>query len=207
MNTKKNDRLPPFCPHCEREGEVWRAVSREVEQTLKGETLSVTAEVSECAHCGFRLLTTAQLGALAGLTADAYRRRHGLLTSTQIRSRRQAMHLSQWEFAHWLGVGPASIKRWEHNLVQDRANDLLIRQRTTHTECFLHEEYVVEVVATPQMDNLVTCCTRSVTDWMMRPWVKPQGHRPSTGTGSRKAPPPTPSDCQEPLLYALAVTA
>lgn len=207
MNTRKNDRLPPFCPHCEREGQVWRAVSREVEQSLKGETLTVAAEVSECQHCGFRLLTTAQLGALAGLTADAYRQRHGLLTSTQIRSRRQAMHLSQREFAHWLGVGPASIKRWEHTLVQDRASDLLIRQRTTHTECYLHEECVVEVVVTPQMGDLVTSCTRSVTDWMKRPWVTPPGRRVSSYPGSRKATLATPPDCQELTIYAFAVTA
>jgi hypothetical protein len=57
--------------------------------------------------------------------ADAYRQDNELLTSDQIRSIRGS--LSQISFAQQLGVGPASVKRWELGLVQDKSNDNLIR--------------------------------------------------------------------------------
>jgi len=58
--------------------------------------------------------------------ADAYRRDHGLHTSDEIRAIRGK--LTQQRFADALGVGVASVKRWELGLVQDRGNDRLIRE-------------------------------------------------------------------------------
>jgi DNA-binding transcriptional regulator YiaG len=57
--------------------------------------------------------------------SDAYRRAHKLLTSDQIRGIRGG--LSQLRFAQEIGAGPASVKRWELGLVQDRSSDKLIR--------------------------------------------------------------------------------
>jgi putative zinc finger/helix-turn-helix YgiT family protein len=57
--------------------------------------------------------------------ADAYRSDHGLYTSDEIRAIR-GKHTQQ-RFADALGVGVASVKRWELGLVQDKGNDRLIR--------------------------------------------------------------------------------
>ena len=58
--------------------------------------------------------------------ADAYRRDHGLYTSEEIKDIRGK--LTQQRFADALGVGVASVKRWELGLVQDKGNDKLIRE-------------------------------------------------------------------------------
>ena len=67
------------------------------------------------------------MGEFSLLVADEYRRRYGLLTSAEIRERREKLRMSQEAFARYLGVGVASIKRWELGLVQDKAmNELMV---------------------------------------------------------------------------------
>ena len=60
-------------------------------------------------------------------TADAYRRNHRLLTTEQIKAIRRVMGMSQRQFAEFLRVGEASVKRWETWQVQDASSDELIR--------------------------------------------------------------------------------
>ena len=64
------------------------------------------------------------------LLADKYRAAHGLLTSEEIRERRERMGLSQQNFADYLKRGVASVKRWEMGKIQDPANDVHIREMT-----------------------------------------------------------------------------
>jgi len=99
----------------------------DVASTFRGENISVRAHVEVCNNCGFQLVRPEDLGELTRLLADEYRRRHGLLTSAQIRERRQKLRMSQEAFAGYLGVGVASVKRWELGLVQDKAmNELML---------------------------------------------------------------------------------
>ncbi len=58
--------------------------------------------------------------------ADAYRQKHKLLTSSQIKDRRLDLGMSQQQFASYLGVRSSSVKRWELGYIQDKAmNDLI----------------------------------------------------------------------------------
>jgi len=80
------------------------------------------------------MLGPGHLDALRVAPHDAYRRIHGFLTSGEILSRRKAMGFSQKRFAEYLGVGSATIERWESGiLVQDKVSDLLLRQRADST--------------------------------------------------------------------------
>jgi putative zinc finger/helix-turn-helix YgiT family protein len=122
---------PDFCPACDAADHPFALIQRETEQDFRGETFRVTSPALQCRHCGFGMLGPGHLEALRIATHDAYRRKHGFLTSGEILSRRKAMGLSQKRFAEYLGVGSASIERWESGtLVQDKASDLLLRQRT-----------------------------------------------------------------------------
>jgi len=126
--------IPDFCPACDAVDNPFVPAQRETEQDFRGQTLRVTSPAFRCRHCGFSLLGPGHLDALRLATHDAYRRRHGLLTTAEIISRRKAMGLSQKRFAETLGVGSASIERWESGvLVQDKASDILLRQRSDHT--------------------------------------------------------------------------
>lgn len=159
MSTKHRETsaLPPFCPSCDAEGSVWKAADRAVKQVLRGETFTVHGQVMECAHCGYHMLTDAQADRVVRLTADAYRLKHGLLSSTEIVSRRVAMAMSQQEFADHLGVGIASLKRWENGHVQDLAGDRLIRRETDHVLSYLSDVYAQDME--PRIDHFVFHCT------------------------------------------------
>lgn len=99
----------------------------EIDQTFRGETFTVRSSAMICTNCGWRTLARGQLDDLGRKVADAYRAKHNLLTSQQIRNIRHATKLSQAEFAARIGVGVASVKRWENWQVQDRSSDNLIR--------------------------------------------------------------------------------
>src|SRR5690606_6517743 len=63
-------------------------------------------------------------------TWNAYRRKNGLLFPQEMIRLRKNRGMTQKEFAEFLGVGEASIKRWERGLVQDKSQDQLIRAKT-----------------------------------------------------------------------------
>jgi putative zinc finger/helix-turn-helix YgiT family protein len=115
-----------FCTRCGSE-EFAPKPDAVLEQEFKGETFNVTTPAMACAKCGELALTDAQLEELRRRTADAYRKKHNLLTSAQIRAMREALGKTQHQFAAFLRVGEASVKRWETWLVQDAGNDELIR--------------------------------------------------------------------------------
>jgi len=99
----------------------------EVETNFRGEKLSIKACVEMCSKCGFQLVRPDHMGEFGRLVADEYRKRHGLLTGGEIRERREGLSMSQQQFAEYLGVGVASVKRWELGLVQDKAmNELML---------------------------------------------------------------------------------
>ena len=101
-----------------------------IEQEFRGEQIKVKMTASACTKCGWTTITLAQTDELRRLTADAYRTKHGLLTSAEIKAFRQLLgNKSQREFAAFLGVGEASVKRWETWLVQDKGKDQLIRMK------------------------------------------------------------------------------
>jgi putative zinc finger/helix-turn-helix YgiT family protein len=97
---------------------------------VRGTPLSVQTEAAVCTNCGFQVLSEKQAATFNAIIADAYRRRNGLLTSKQLRQIRRRLGMSQREFAEFLKVGVASVKRWETGLVQDDALDQLVRLRT-----------------------------------------------------------------------------
>lgn len=100
-----------------------------IEQEFKGELVKVKMTASACTQCGWTTVTLAQADELRRLTADAYRKNHGLLTSVQIKAIRKLLGKNQREFAAFLRVGEASVKRWETWLVQEKSSDQLIRMK------------------------------------------------------------------------------
>jgi putative zinc finger/helix-turn-helix YgiT family protein len=117
-----------ICLRCDNETFVAKP-DAVIEQQFKGETLQVQTHASACSKCGSVTLDVTQADELRRRTADAYRKKHGLLTSDAIRALRQLLDMNQREFAAFVGVGEASVKRWETWLVQEKSSDELIRMK------------------------------------------------------------------------------
>ena len=124
--TIQNEVKNMICIKCDNE-EFAEKPNAIIEQEFRGEKLNVKTTAMACTKCGWTTLTLKQTDELRRKTADAYREKHGLLTSVQIKSARKLLNMSQREFAAFLGVGEASVKRWETWLVQEKGNDQLIR--------------------------------------------------------------------------------
>lgn len=101
--------------------------SVEISGTVRGDRLTVRTEADVCARCRFQVLSHDQSSAYGITIADAYRERHGLLTSKNLKNTRERLSMSQRDFATLLGFGVASVKRWEAGLIQNDATDKLIR--------------------------------------------------------------------------------
>lgn len=114
------------CLKCD--GETFAEAQGEIAQEFRGETLRVCTPVMRCAACGWETLGPGQVDKLRVATADAYRRRRGLLASTEIRAIRESAGLGQRAFAAALDVGEASIPRWESWQVQEAVYDERIRR-------------------------------------------------------------------------------
>jgi putative zinc finger/helix-turn-helix YgiT family protein len=111
------------CYYC---GKVMKEQELEFNDRLRGEELTFRAEGLACS-CGERSLGGHQMNAYNVALADAYRKKHNLLITEQIRGFRKRMRMSQQDFADFLGTHVQSIKRWEHGCVQERSMDYLMR--------------------------------------------------------------------------------
>jgi HTH-type transcriptional regulator/antitoxin MqsA len=98
-----------------------------------GEEFVVRVPGFRCTTCDFTTIDNSQSGEFTKAVSDAYRSAHGLLTGTELKDLRSKLGMSQVQFAEYLGVGTASLKRWESGQIQDRAMDELIRLKTDST--------------------------------------------------------------------------
>jgi putative zinc finger/helix-turn-helix YgiT family protein len=125
-----------LCLKCKNERFAEKFV--DVPQTFRGDEFAVNAPSMVCMECGWATMTDAQADKLCVLTADEFRRRHGLLTSAEIVACRKARGMSQRKFAAFIGVGEASVKRWETGNVQERIYDDRIRQKCADARRLTH---------------------------------------------------------------------
>ena len=116
-----------FCFKCK--SEEFATQTALIRQNFRGELLDVKTPVSVCTACAWQTLGRGQTDELRKRTAAAYREKHGLLTSALIKFIRNKKGQNQAEFAAFLGVGEASVKRWESGLVQEKGYDQLIRMK------------------------------------------------------------------------------
>jgi putative zinc finger/helix-turn-helix YgiT family protein len=110
-----------------------------------GEKFNVETESMVCPKCGHVVLHASQIDAFTTKLADAFRVKNGLLTSREIRSIRNRLGMSQEEFAKYLNVGVASVKRWELGKAQDKSSDELIRLKSSLARA---EQNVAEILFT-----------------------------------------------------------
>src|SRR2546427_605492 len=115
-----------ICLRCDNEEFVTKP-DAVIQQEFRNERLEIQMTALACSKCGWITVDLDQADELRRRTADAYRKKHGLLTSDTIKAIRKVLGKNQCEFAAFLGVGEASVKRWETWLVQEKGNDELIR--------------------------------------------------------------------------------
>lgn len=111
-------------------------ISREMKKgNFRGVELTYHIEQFVCPTCSFKVGTIEQAAAVQKTIADAYRAKVGLLTSTQISEARRRKNLSQEKLAMLMGIGIASVKRWEGAAIQSRSMDKMLRNALEGNFC------------------------------------------------------------------------
>lgn len=127
-----NDGLQPMktiktkirCPEC---GSSLQEQVADITSTRKGESFVVSVDALVCPKCDFKTVPRDKASQFAKRTADAYRKKHDLLTTMNLMDMRATLCMTQKQFYDLVGVGEASGKRWELGEIQSKAMDKLIR--------------------------------------------------------------------------------
>ncbi len=124
----KDHTITMYCDPCGDDREFRREL-REKTVEVRGETITVTAPTLVCASCG--ATQPDPEGERHGqdpirLANDEYRRRHGTLSTDEIRRIREQYDLSPEAFAAVLGMSPATLYRYEAGGIQDDPHDAAI---------------------------------------------------------------------------------
>lgn len=114
------------CSNCQKEVEL-KVLDRPEMVMIKGEPIEVRVRSSRCGACGDEVLDPNLAPDPFDIAYSEYRRRHRMLQPDEIRKWRRSWDLSQRELAELLGLGTATITRYEGGALQNEAHDKLLR--------------------------------------------------------------------------------
>lgn len=105
------------------EPEAPRALVAEV----RGKQVQVQIAAPQCSNCKRVVLNAKSRRAYRRSAADAYRRDHSLLTTHELDQLRRSLGMTWKQFADYVPVGTATLKRWMGGEIQSESMDMLVR--------------------------------------------------------------------------------
>ena len=114
-----------ICPVCEKETEL-EFVNRVEDIVVRGESIPVRAEYFKCIDCGSEFDDPQSTYDPLEVAYREYRNRHGLVHPETIRQFRERFGLTQAEMSSLLGLGGATLSRYENGALQDEAHDTML---------------------------------------------------------------------------------
>ena len=118
--------LRGFCENCGKE-RILRRTKRVRDFVVKDEHFEVEVVIAVCSVCGSEVPYPKLDKSQRRKASDAYRKAHGLLTTSEIIGVRNRYGLSQRGLARILGWGPITVHRYEQGGIQNRAHDTVLR--------------------------------------------------------------------------------
>jgi putative zinc finger/helix-turn-helix YgiT family protein len=109
-----------FCPVCGKEQET-EVIEKEEVSTVRGDEIKAFARIRVCSVCGEELFDEELEEENIQRVYDIYRKKHGILSPEEIKNIRESYGLSQRAFAKLLGIGEASIARYETGALPEKS--------------------------------------------------------------------------------------
>jgi putative zinc finger/helix-turn-helix YgiT family protein len=113
-------RMKRFCPVCNIEQET-DVIEKEEISNVRGDEIKSLARIRVCCVCGEELFDEELEEENVKKVYDIYREKHGILSSEEIKSIRESYGLSQRAFAKLIGIGEASIARYEKGALPEKS--------------------------------------------------------------------------------------
>ncbi len=115
-----------FCPNCEKISPL-ELVKRAEEFNVRGEVIVVEVEYYHCLECGDDFENSKTSIGPYNVAYREYRSRKGMLQPEEIRKLRNQRGFTQKELSDLLGIGIATLNRYENGALQSDAHDRSIR--------------------------------------------------------------------------------
>lgn len=112
--------MKKFCPVCGKEQET-EVIEKEEVSTVRGDEIKALARIRVCSVCGEELFDEELEEENIQRVYDIYRKKHGILSPEEIKNIRESYGLSQRAFAKLLGIGEASIARYETGALPEKS--------------------------------------------------------------------------------------
>ncbi|ERM92511.1 XRE family transcriptional regulator [Caldanaerobacter subterraneus subsp. yonseiensis KB-1] len=112
--------MKKFCPVCGKEQET-KVIEKEEISNVRGDEIKALARIRVCSVCGEELFDEELEEENIQRVYDIYRKKHGILSPDEIRNIRESYGLSQRAFAKLLGIGEASIARYETGALPEKS--------------------------------------------------------------------------------------
>lgn len=112
------------CPICN--SDKLELVKRKQQLSVRNEPIIVDMEYYKCLECGEEFLVPDLENDPLEMAYSLYRTKHGMLQPEEIRDFRHKYRLTQSELANLLGLGGATISRYETGRLQDETHDTLL---------------------------------------------------------------------------------
>ncbi|KHO61872.1 XRE family transcriptional regulator [Thermoanaerobacter sp. YS13] len=112
--------MKKFCPVCGKEQQT-EVIEKEEISNVRGDEIKVLARIRVCSVCGEELFDEELEEENIQRVYDIYRKKHGILSPEEIKGIRESYGLSQRAFAKLLGIGEASIARYETGALPEKS--------------------------------------------------------------------------------------
>lgn len=156
-----------FCPDCLSDRDVEYLVRPET-IVVRGEPIQVQSRIARCRNCGSEILDTTLGDETLKSANEAYRKRHVLLSSDEIREVRERYGLSHRSLSRLLGWGLVTTQRYEHGALQDEAHDCILRQMRDDPS-FVYAQYE------KNKDRLSDAVRQRIGSRLFRLWLDQRG--------------------------------
>ena len=115
-----------YCPEC---GETtdWKVTKKPEAFEIRGEEIEVSVENLACGNCGEEYVDMNSEKDPFKSAYAAYREKHGMVTTDEIRAFRVRYGLTQKELSELLGFGAVTLSRYENGALQDEAHDQVLK--------------------------------------------------------------------------------
>ncbi len=111
-----------FCPNCEKESQL-ELINRIEEYNVRGEAIQVEVEFFHCLECGEVFENPKSSIDPYDVAYREYRSRKGMLQPEEIRGFRNRLGFTQKEFSKLIGIGIATLNRYENGALQSEAHN------------------------------------------------------------------------------------
>jgi putative zinc finger/helix-turn-helix YgiT family protein len=115
-----------LCSNCEKETGL-ELVTKEEVIRVRNKPIKIEVQYSRCVECGDEVFDPNLNVDPFNLAYREYRKKYGFLQPEEIKDWRKANKLTQSELAKLLGVGGATISRYENGALQDPSHEKLLR--------------------------------------------------------------------------------